>query len=763
MKAHFHTLLFLIAISFGTHQAHAQLYDHCTTFDDIPENELEAVPNQLCVSFQNTQLGCDFELFDGESIPESWRDDVRQNSQKWNQLPANTTIQVDLRFDFIYEPFFQPWGVVPINPYDKTIQVNWRGETFLVELSEQTPESGGQNDSYIEGSFTFNSGEAIFDGDMSTGLEIIFFSPETEEPAYAAATWMFIEGQDILNDAEWTTTAPAVPQIILRDPPGDGSYTELLEGDETCHGHSVSISQDESNSIWGSAKLGVSGEVGFIVSAEVESYVEVSSGLEMGFTQTTLDESKLCFRVENTYSTSLDDPVLQENSGDLYIGSAITYAYGVFRSISLNGNCELIEENSLAFLPVSSNGFFIYPENYISGTLIPELEVGLETIDPNSEEYRLIADQLEVWQETIQMNAEIKESAFASQVPTTAQFLAGSTSTNSVTTTTSEIREIEYNMYIEESAAVEAGVYVSGSGGALGSQIRSKTSKGSSTNSSNVHTTEISYTFNDDDTGTGNQDGDVFAVNIYQDATFGTPIFELIEAESATSCPYEGGYSIDNPAITFTSNNGTDLTIENIPEGETHTFEVDICNESDFEREYYVKVPFESNLNGLQVNLAGTPINVSEGVTTDPIPANTCLQGVDVSISQTTGSPESVYEDVRIVIFSPCQPNFEGSQEEIVFDAYFTDAVGTNQLERDDRQVTIFPNPSKGNFSIELVGLSEVGQLQICDLTGRTVFQNQVNPREELIEIELGQVPSGIYLLSIMNREVQITRQIIIN
>jgi hypothetical protein len=122
-----------------------------------------------------------------------------------------------------------------------------------------------------------------------------------------------------------------------------------------------------------------------------------------------------------------------------------------------------------------------------------------------------------------------------------------------------------------------------------------------------------------------------------------------------------------------------------------------------------------------------------------------------------------VYEDVRIVIFSPCQPNFEGSQEEIVFDAYFTDAVGTNQLERDDRQVTIFPNPSKGNFSIELVGLSEVGQLQICDLTGRTVFQNQVNPREELIEIELGQVPSGIYLLSIMNREVQITRQIIIN
>lgn len=237
----------------------------------------------------------------------------------------------------------------------------------------------------------------------------------------------------------------------------------------------------------------------------------------------------------------------------------------------------------------------------------------------------------------------------------------------------------------------------------------------------------------------------------------------MIDAESATSCPYEGGYPIDNPAITFSSNNGTDLTIENIPDGETHTFEVDICNESDFEREYYVKVPFDSNLNGLQVPLAGTPINVTDGITTDLIPANTCLQGVDVSISQTNGSPESVYEDVRIVIFSPCQPNFEGSQEEAVFDAYFTGAVGTNNLESEDQILTVFPNPSKGNFSIRLNGLSELGRLQISDLSGRVVFQKQVNPREELIEIELNQVNPGIYLLSVMNQDVLMTKKLIIN
>ncbi|MCZ4410548.1 T9SS type A sorting domain-containing protein [Cryomorphaceae bacterium 1068] len=760
MKAHFYLLIIGLSTLVGLSPANAQSFEYCdSNFDYTPVELFDADLASLCVEFPNAVTsGCSFEMFDAESIPQTWRDEVSQNSQKWNQIPANTDIEIDLSFNFVHEPWFGPAPNPYSNPFDNVIQVNWRGEAFLVNLSEQEPGdpgTGGLGSSRIFGSFTFNSGPAIIDGDLSAGLEIIFFNNETGDPAYAAATWMFVEGEGILNDPEWTTTAPAVPQIILRDPPGDGSFTELLQGDETCHGHSISLSKDESNSVWGSAKLGVSGEVGFLVTTEVETFVEVSAGLEMGFTETTVDESKLCVRVENTYSTSIDDPILQENSGDLYIGSAITYAYGVFKTISMNGNCEVIEDNSLAFLPVSSNGFFIYPEGYITGSIIPDLEENLASLDPDSDEYRLVADQLEVWQENIQMNADIKDAAFAEQVPATAQFLAGSSTTNSITTTTAEMQEIEYNMYIEESAAIEAGVYVSGSGGSLGSQVRSKTTKGSTSTSSNVHSTEISYTFNDDDSGTGNQDGDVFSVNIYQDLTFGTPIFDLVESESSTSCPYEGGYQIDNPDISFSESGTINLTIEDIPDGETSTFEVDICNESDFDREYFVYVPLESNLNGLQVQLAGTPINVTDGVTTGVIAGNTCLEGVDVTISQTVGSPELNYEDVKIELFTPCQPGFEPSTAVVTFDAFFSNTLSTDELASKENGIKLYPNPNNGQFTIELDDLSEMSTLQVHDLTGRLVYQTILTPGSDIFDLQLESGAKGMYILSLSGNDRQ--------
>jgi hypothetical protein len=754
MKTHFYFLLIGLTTLVGMGQANAQAFEYCdSNFDYTPVEFFDANLAQLCVGFPNdVTSGCNFEMFDAESITQTWRDEVSQNSQKWNQIPADTDIEIDLEFYFWHEPEIGPGPNLYSNPFDNVIQINWRGEAFMVTLDEQEPGepgTGGLGSSRIFGSFTFNSGPAIIDGDLSAGLEIIFFRNGTMDPAYAAATWMFVEGEGILNDPEWTTTAPAVPQIILRDPPGDGSFTELLQGDETCHGHSISLSQDESNSVWGSAKLGVSGEVGFIVTTEAETFVEVSAGLEMGFTETTVDESKLCVKVENTYSTSIDDPILQENSGDLYIGSAITYAYGVFKTITMNGSCEVVEDNSLAFLPVSSNGFFIYPEAYITGSVIPDLEENLETLDPNSDEYRLVADQLEVWEENIQMNADIKDAALAEQVPTTAQFLAGSSTTNSISTTTSKIQEIEYNMYIEETAAIEAGVYVSGSGGSLGSQIRSKTTKGSTSTSSNVHTTEISYTFTDDDSGTGNQDGDVFSVNIYQDLTFGTPIFELIESGSSTSCPYEGGYQIDNPNIFFSADGSIELTIEDIPAGETSTFEVDLCNESDFDREYYVYVPLESNLNGLQVQLAGTSINVTDGVTTGVIEANTCLEGVDVTISQTAGSPELNYEDVRIELFTPCQAGFEPSTAVVTFDAFFSNTLSTNEWAPQENEIMLYPNPNNGQFTIKLGNLEERGTLQVHDLTGRLVYQTLLTPRSEIFDVNLENSAKGMYILTI--------------
>ena len=72
-------------------------------------------------------------------------------------------------------------------------------------------------------------------------------------------------------------------------------------------------------------------------------------------------------------------------------------------------------------------------------------------------------------------------------------------------------------------------------------------------------------------------------------------------------------------------------------------------------------------------------------------------------------------------------------------------------------KIAVMPNPSKGNFTMEIQAI-EAGRanLSISDITGKQVFADQfeANPNQtELRQIELVDVPSGIYFLKITNGE----------
>lgn len=754
---HFYKLLFLAAI-LQAQFVHAQ--DFTTTFfaPNIADWN-EVAPESVSVTFSsnNVALGCTPEMVMGQSIPFSWYQNILNQEYKWNTVAPNTAVEITIEFEFETGEIFEP----TLFPFHNEISVDYNGISQTIALEV--------DDNFVSPSmsctFTIDTGDPIFEEPYSRGLDIVFWDRNNIfDDAFTMATQFFIPGDRMINNPLWTTTAPSTPQLILRDPPGDGSFTEIIQGDETCHGHAVSVATDESTEVWASVKLGVSGEVGLLYSSTVDTYLEVSGGLEMGLVHTTVDESKMCISVENNYSTSIEDPIFEANSGDLYIGSAITYAYGVFESVYLE-SCNLYQDRQLAFLPVSSSDFFIYPESYILNTIIPDLEANLASLTPDTDPYIQAEDNLEVWEQYIQLNAEIKAEAFANQTPVPKSWTAQSAETETVSTLTSEMREVEYNMYIDQNVAIEVGIYAGNNGGSAGARIRSKTSKGSTNSSSNQHETTISYTFADDDViSSENLDSDVFSVDIYKDPTFGTPIFKLNEENTATSCPYEGGYQMHNPEITFESNNSDDLTILDIPNGDSYTFEVDICNDSDFAREYFIKVPLESNLNGLQVSLAGTPINVSDGITTNIIPANTCLEDADVTITQTNGSEVLDYEDIQIVMFTPCQPSFAPTTSIVTFDAYFTNnTTGLNELEDKNDLLSVFPNPNKGQFSVKAEDLKEVSTLEVRDITGRMIYETQVLPNTENLNINLDNASKGIYILTVFNSEVRMTQKVVVD
>jgi hypothetical protein len=70
-------------------------------------------------------------------------------------------------------------------------------------------------------------------------------------------------------------------------------------------------------------------------------------------------------------------------------------------------------------------------------------------------------------------------------------------------------------------------------------------------------------------------------------------------------------------------------------------------------------------------------------------------------------------------------------------------------IEENPKLFTVFPNPSSGYFNIEL---SEVGTLQVIDMTGKVIFFQVVDASQDFIKIDLSQNTKGLYLIKFTNR-----------
>ena len=72
----------------------------------------------------------------------------------------------------------------------------------------------------------------------------------------------------------------------------------------------------------------------------------------------------------------------------------------------------------------------------------------------------------------------------------------------------------------------------------------------------------------------------------------------------------------------------------------------------------------------------------------------------------------------------------------------------------------VWPNPSSGVF--EIVGLDGASMIQVLDLSGRTIFEDQINVASK-VAIDLGNDQSGVYLLRVTSALGTATKRIIKN
>ncbi len=248
-----------------------------------------------------------------------------------------------------------------------------------------------------------------------------------DDPYYPLGGWMENQNHQIAFDAvmvgtEYTSAigyfdTPQAPLYILRDPPGDASYSSITTTASTCFGQSFSMTTDASASEWGKIKVGVEGSVGVVVQTDYKIYAEAGVDVTAGRSETGENEYQTCLETTSEFVTTQTGA-----PDDLFVGSAIRYAYGAGRITSRAADCSVVRTSRFAMTPVGVLSSYHYTESYIREFVIDRLEDSLAVWTPDHPDYRTYSNQLDVWYQTLAMNDWIKANAPAAGNPTRLQW-----------------------------------------------------------------------------------------------------------------------------------------------------------------------------------------------------------------------------------------------------------------------------------------------------------------------------------------------------
>lgn len=414
-------------------------------------------------------------------------------------------------------------------------------------------------------------------------------------------TPLFIGGIDYNVPKIAQSIIPTYPELVLHDPPGDASFSEFIQGTKFCQEYSQSLLNSDGMNSEVNLKLGFEGDVGFIVTTAYEFSVTLGAGFSVEESETTGESTQRCLEVTNTFMTSdLDNTIGEE--ADLFICSSRSMSYGVEKEYVLNsGECKIDTIESFAYAIDTLNSTLgIFTEarimsdiNSLQGVLADPITLSVDSARAQN--------QIDVWEQVLMRNRQNVDNAESVGQDIDIQ-AAGGVHEHEETVTTTQLTTIEYEIVLENNASINSVAEIAGNGVSGGVEFTFGTTKNMGQQVDNEMSTMIKYTISDDDSA------DKHVIGLYKDREFGTPVFKLRDW-SRTSCPYEGGYPLDQPELTIDDpRNCSNITLKELyleTENLNDPIElpVNICNDSDVARNYKIKIL--SNTNNANVLLDG--------------------------------------------------------------------------------------------------------------------------------------------------------------
>ncbi|KPM48242.1 LamG domain-containing protein [Jiulongibacter sediminis] len=448
-------------------------------------------------------------------------------------------------------------------------------------------------------------------------------------------------------------TKPQIPHMILHRPPGDLSKASITTGQKTCRNLEETYQYENSVSGRASFKWGTKLELGIIVTQELEAYYQVTGSIGGGDIQISTNSKETCIETVS----SIEQKSLDEGSigGDLFIGYGFDAEYGKATNLYIDSLGQIQYYYGIYMVPILPLRDFQLTERGIRNDMAENLALANDTSAP--EEIRVKAqNQADAWQKVLDLNAA--NILLAKSGPTIHNDLTWdgnvAAKTFNKTVDFSLTRSIETTSYFGGGIAAEFLVEYGGTGASGGINFMTTSTYGSKTDESTSNSTTISYSFEDNDTD------DHFTVRTFRDPMFGTPVFDLIGNNNRSSCPFEGGYQLDRPALKFSGTTSKTLTVNDVTLGQPANFKLNICNDSNFPRSYVLKVKDESLPSNMTI-LANGGSNITSSPITLSVEPNTCLYNRDLDIIRTLATVPTEINNLVLEWYAECEPDIKDS------------------------------------------------------------------------------------------------------
>jgi hypothetical protein len=165
-------------------------------------------------------------------------------------------------------------------------------------------------------------------------------------------------------------------------------------------------------------------------------------------------------------------------------------------------------------------------------------------------------------------------------------------------------------------------------------------------------------------------------------------------------------------------------------------------------------------------------VDAVSSVTVNALPNNaTTLNGVVITATQTGSSYQWINCAGNAVIGGATAQSYtaiaDGNYKVVVSNGNCSDTsacvnintTGIAKISANNNQVTVYPNPSTGNFVVTTT--ESVDKVSVTDVLGNELLS--VNSNGTTININLSAQPSGVYFIKVSSNGIQTTKRIIIH